>query len=91
MTLARELRKAGFGIEQQRSLAITYDGIVTGEYVADMIVERALLVELKAANALNEAHHAQCINYRRASGLCSGSLLNFGMKRLEIKRIANTV
>lgn len=89
--LAHELRKAGLAVEQQRSLTITYDGIVAGEYVADLIVEQALLVELKAANALNEAHHAQCINYLRASGLRLGLLLNFGMKRLEIKRIANTV
>ena len=89
--LAHELRKAGLAVEQQRSLTITYDGIVAGEYVADLIVEQALLVELKAANALNEAHYAQCINYLRASGLRLGLLLNFGMKRLEIKRIANTV
>jgi GxxExxY protein len=89
--LARELRKARCGAEQQRSLTITYDGIVAGEYVADMIVERAPLVELKAVNALNETHHAQCINYLRASCLRPGLLLNFGMKRLEITRIANTV
>ncbi len=89
--LARELRKAGFGIEQQRSLTITYDGIVAGEYVADLIVEQALLVELKAANALNEAHHAQCIDCLKAPDLHLGFLLNFGMKRLEIERIVNTV
>ena len=89
--LARELRKAGLAVEQQRGLTITYDGIVAGEYVADLIVERALLIELKTVTALNEAHHAQCINYLRASGLKLGLLLNFGVKRLEIKRVANTV
>ena len=89
--LARELRKAGLAVEQQRGLTITYDGIVVGEYVADLIVERALLIELKTVTALNEAHHAQCINYLRASGLKLGLLLNFGVKRLEIKRVANTV
>jgi len=89
--LAHELRKAGLAVEQQRGLTITYDGIVAGEYVADLIVERALLIELKTVTALNEAHHAQCINYLKASGLKLGLLLNFGMKRLEIKRVANTV
>ena len=89
--LAWELRKAGLAVEQQRGLTITYDGIVAGEYVADLIVERALLIELKTVTALNEAHHAQCINYLRASGLKLGLLLNFGVKRLEIKRVANTV
>ncbi len=59
--------------------------------MTDLIVERVLLVELKAVNALNEVHHAQCINYLKASGLRLGLLLNFGMKRLEIKRIANAV
>ncbi|HBK04378.1 MAG TPA: GxxExxY protein, partial [Acetobacteraceae bacterium] len=54
-------------------------------------VERALLIELKTVTALNEAHHAQCINYLKASGLKLGLLLNFGMKRLEIKCVANTV
>ena len=89
--LAHELRKAGLAVEQQRSLTITYDGIVAGEYVADLIVEQALLVELKAANALNEAHHAQCIDCLKAPDLHLGFLLNFGMKRLEIERIVNTV
>ena len=89
--LARELRKAGLAVEQQRSLTITYDGIVVGDYVADLIVEQALLVELKAAKALNEAHHAQCIDCLKAPDLHPGFLLNFGMKRLEIERIANTV
>lgn len=59
--------------------------------MTDLIVERVLLVELKAVNELNEVHHAQCINYLKASGLRLGLLLNFGMKRLEIKRIANAV
>jgi GxxExxY protein len=89
--LAHELRKAGLAVEQQRGLTITYDGIVAGEYVADLIVERALLIELKTVTALNVAHHAQCINYLKAFGLKLGLLLNFGMKRLEVKRVANTV
>jgi GxxExxY protein len=89
--LAHELRKAGLAVAQQRGLIITYDGIVSGEYVADLIVEPALLIELKTVTALNEAHHAQCINYLKASGLKLGLLLNFGVKRLEIKRVANTV
>ena len=52
-------------------------------------IEQALLVELKAVKALDQAHHAQCINYLKASGLRLGLLLNFGTPRLEIKRIAN--
>jgi GxxExxY protein len=89
--LARKRRKAGFGVEQQRSLTISYDGIAAGEYVADRIVEQALLVELNAVTALNQAHHAQCIHYLKASGRRPGLLIDVGRKRLEIERVANTV
>ena len=63
---------------------------MVGEYLADPIVERVLLVELKAVNPLNEAHHAQRIDYLKALGPRPGSLLDFGTKRLESKRMANT-
>ncbi len=87
--LAHELRKAGLAIEQQKGVTVMYDGIEVGAYVIDLIVEQTLLVELKAAKALDQAHHAQCINYLKASGLRLGLLLNFGTPRLEIKRVAN--
>jgi len=87
--LAHELRKAGLAIEQQKGVIVFYDGIEVGAYVMDLIVEQTLLVELKAAKALDQAHHAQCINYLKASGLRLGLLLNFGNPRLEIKRVAN--
>ena len=87
--LVHELRKAGLAIEQQKGVTVIYDGIEVGAYVIDLIVEQTLLVELKAAKALDPAHHAQCINYLKASGLRLGLLLNFGTPRLEIKRVAN--
>ena len=87
--LAHELRKAGLAIEQQKGVTVIYDGIEVGAYVMDLIVEQTLLVELKAAKALDPAHHAQCINYLKASGLRLGLLLNFGNPRLEIKRVTN--
>ena len=87
--LTLELRKAGLAVEQQHGLAVLYNDTVVGEYVVDLLIEQALLVELKAVKALDQAHHAQCINYLKASGLRLGLLLNFGTPRLEIKRIAN--
>lgn len=87
--LAHELRKAGLAVVQQHGVSVMYDGMVVGEYVIDLMIEQALLVELKATKALDEAHHAQCLNYLKASGMRLGLLLNFGKPRMEIKRVAN--
>lgn len=87
--LAHELRKAGLAVVQQHGVSVMYDGMVVGEYVIDLMIEQALLVELKATKALDEAHHAQCLNDLKASGMRLGLLLNFGKPRMEIKRVAN--
>jgi GxxExxY protein len=85
--LAYECRKAGLRVEQQVPLKVWYDDIVVGEYIADLIVEGVLLVELKAIEALAPIHSAVCINYLAATRLPLCLLINFG-KRVEIKRIA---
>lgn len=87
--LVHELRKTGLAVAQQHPVTVMYDGFTVGEYVADLLVEQALLVELKTTKALDQAHRAQCLNYLKATGLHLCLLLNFGNPRLEIKRIAN--
>jgi GxxExxY protein len=87
--LAHEVRKRGLTVEQQRAVRIHYDGVIVGEYFADMIVEDRLIVELKVAKAFEDVHTAQCLTCLKATGLPLGLLLNFGETRLEIKRIAN--
>ena len=52
-----------------------------------MLVEDAVLVELKTVKALDNIHDARCLNYLRATDLRLGLLLNFGKPRLEIKRV----
>ena len=59
--LAHELRKAGLTVTQQAGLTVTYDGVVVGEYFADLLVQDAILAELKVVRALNDAHRAQCL------------------------------
>jgi hypothetical protein len=76
-------------VEQQCNVAVRYDGVVVGMYAADLLVENEVLVELKAINALDPIHRAQCMNYLKATGLRLCLLLNFGHPRLEIKRLAN--
>jgi GxxExxY protein len=87
--LVHELRKAGLMVEQQHNVAVHYDGVVVGAYTTDLLVENAVLVELKSVNVLDAIHRAQCMNYLKATGLGLCLLLNFGHPRLEIKRLVN--
>jgi GxxExxY protein len=89
--LTYELRKTGLAVEQQRGVAVMYDGWVVGKYFVDLLVEDMLLVELKTVKAFDDAHRAQCINYLKATSLPLCLLLNFGKSRLEIKRVANSL
>jgi GxxExxY protein len=85
--LAHELRKSGLQVEQQVSLKVWYDDVVVGEYVADLIVEGQVLIELKAIKSLDAVHSSQCINYLAATKLPVCLLLNFG-SRVDVKRFA---
>ena len=86
--LAVELTQAKISVQQQVPLQVTYKGNVVGEYQADLLAEKRLLVELKVAKSLEEVHMAQCINYLKATGLKTCLLLNFGTPRIGIKRIS---
>jgi hypothetical protein len=87
--LVHEMQKAGLAVAQQCSAKVIYDGVVVGTYVADLIVEGTALLEIKAVKALDPAHTAQCINYLRATDLWIGLVLNFGSRKMEIKRLVN--
>ncbi|HSE11146.1 MAG TPA: GxxExxY protein [Rudaea sp.] len=79
------LREAGLDVEQQRGLQVRFRGIVVGDFVADMVVEQRLLVELKSVSYIVPAHEAQLTHYLKATGLRVGLLLNFG-PRAQFKR-----
>jgi len=89
VALAHELRKSGFQVSQQQPFAVLYDGIVVGEYRADLVVDDSVIVEVKAARAIDPAHEAQLLNYLRATRLRLGLILNFGTPRMGIKRMVN--
>jgi GxxExxY protein len=89
--LAYEIRKRHISVAQQYGVVVRYDGIIVGEYMADLLVEDTVLLELKAVKALDDIHLAQCPNYLRATGLRLCLLLNFGQPRLQIKRIVRGV
>lgn len=87
--LRHELLKRGWKVAHQQPIQVVYDGAIVGEYVADLIVEGAILVELKATKRLDEIHTAQILNYLKATKLRTGLLLNFGSPRVEVKRLRN--
>ena len=85
--LAHEIRKQGLVVHQQRQIHVRYDGIVVGEYCADLLVENCVLIELKVVEKLMPVHRAQCIIYLRACDIPICLLLNFKRAKLEIERI----
>ena len=84
--LAHELRKAGLRVECEKPIQVRYDGIVVGDFSADMLVEEVVLVENKAVQTLVTAHEVQLVNYLTATGIEIGLLLNFGAEKLQFKR-----
>ena len=85
--LTHELRKAGLTVEQQKGIEVSYDGVVVGNYVADLLVNDVVLVELKAIKSLDDIHFVQCLNYLAATKMRICLLLNFGTQKIQIKRI----
>jgi len=81
-----ELRKGGFKAEGGRPIHVHYDGQIVGAFSADVLINRSLIVELKASRSLAKAHEVQLVNYLVATGLDEGLLLNFGADRLEFKK-----
>lgn len=85
--LAHRLRKQGLDVKQQFPLTVyDEDGTVIGEYVADLVVNDCLIVELKACRAIAGEHIAQILGYLKASRIEDGLLINFGSYKFEIKK-----
>jgi GxxExxY protein len=85
--LAKELRLRGMQAEVQVPMEVTYKGENVGSYIADIVVEDELALELKCAERLGPDHMAQCMNYLKASGRDVCLLVNFQSQRVEWKRI----
>ena len=86
--LAHEIQKSGLAAMQQARMEVLYDGVIVGDYVADLVVAGSLIVELKACKALDDIHVAQCLNYMKASGLRTCLLLNFGTPKIQTRRLS---
>jgi len=90
--LAHELRKRGLNVQTQVMLPIEYDGIqLDAGYRIDLLVEKVVIVELKAVEKMNPIFEAQILSYLKLSNLQVGLLINFHVPRLKdgLKRIVN--
>ena len=68
-----------------------YGEKIVGDYVADIIVEDKVIIELKSVKDLHPAHEAQLVNYLKATGLETALLVNFGNRKVEYRRLHNKV
>ncbi len=85
--LAHRLRKLGLDVKQQHPLKVyDEDGTPIGDYLADLLIDARLVIELKAAKALIDEHVAQMLGYLKASRIEHGLLINFGSYRFEIRK-----
>jgi GxxExxY protein len=80
-----ELEERGLSVQPQAPIEVLYRGLVIGEYYADILVNDCIIVELKAVEMLLPEHHAQLLNYLKATRIEVGLLFNFGSKP-EFKR-----
>jgi len=81
-----ELRKASLRAESEKPITVHYEGEVVGEFVADIVVEGTVILELKSVRRINVAHEIQLVNYLVATGKPVGLVLNFGERKVEVKR-----
>lgn len=84
--LVIELKEKGINAETEFPISVYYKNIIVGEFRADIIVEKKVIIELKAVQYLIPIHETQLVNYLTATNTDHGLLINFGGERIEIKR-----
>lgn len=84
--LTLELTRAGCHVDSEKPLRVLYEGVVVGDFVADLLVDERLILELKAVQTLTVAHEVQTVNYLAATRVDDALLLNFGTSSLQFKR-----
>ncbi len=82
-----ELKENKMDFETQKAYEIIYKSKNIGTYIADIVVENKIIVELKVVNFLTTIHKAQVLNYLKASGNEVALILNFAKPRLEYNRV----
>lgn len=83
------LKKEGIKADQQVPIKVWFEGVVVGDYIADIFVDEKVILELKVAEKISEIHKAQALNYLKATKLELAIIINFGAKSLEHFRLIN--
>ena len=84
--LAIEFEKTGINAEFQKPIEVFYGDRLVGSYIADVLAETNVIVELKAVRNLSAVHEVQLVNYLAATKVPVGLLINFGEEKVEVKR-----
>jgi len=85
------LHEKGVKAVSQVPVAVKFRGESVGNFFADLLVDDAIIVELKAVKSLVPEHLAQAINYLKATGLETALLVNFGNRVVEYRRLHNKI
>jgi len=85
--LVRELETRGLTAHTQVSYPLQYKGVSVGNYIADMVVEHQIVIELKCGDCFTNEHLAQALNYLRASKLNLALVINFQKPKVEWRRV----
>ena len=81
-----ELEGIGLNVETQKPLKVFYEGRIVGDFVADIIVNDTVIVELKSVSKIVKAHEIQLVNYLVTTNKSVGLILNFAKAKVEVKR-----
>lgn len=87
--LLKEIEKTGIGFEKQKVVRVDYDGQSLGHQRIDLLVEGKVILEIKACTKIIPIHRDQLISYLKTADKRLGLILNFGRRKLEIKRVVN--
>jgi len=85
--LCAEFKHLGLPYAQQVPIGVQYRGRTVGEYFADLVVDEAVIVEVKAVRTLLPQHEAQLLNYLKATGFEVGLVLNFGPRARVVRKV----
>jgi len=85
--LSVALDERGIGYQKEAALDVRFHGQVVGQFYADIVVEKSIILELKAVKSLVSEHFAQTLNYLHGTGIEVGLLVNFGKPKLEYRRL----